>query len=140
MLTASAPRLEGRSALKKFRVSVNGKEFVVEVEELAGSQAGQVAAAAESPVQSAAQPAPAPAYNAGSAEGREIKAPLRGQTMRVEVQQGTRVNRGQLLLTIEALKLENEIVSPVGGTVTGIFTKPGALVETGDVLMTIKEE
>lgn len=145
--------------MRRFQVSVNGKQYVVEVEELANDTAGQDgararprAAAKPAPLRAAADaPAPAmrPAADPGSealqtvqgeAEGQAIKAPLRGQILRVIVQPGDKVQRGQVLLTIEALKLENEIPSPVTGVVTGVFAQPGSMVEAGATLVTVLEQ
>jgi biotin carboxyl carrier protein len=129
--------------LRKFQVSVNGTKYVVEVEELSEAQSVTPAAAtpaAPQPVAASAPEAPTAPVAQGVAEGVEIKAPLRGQIMSVLVKVGDKVAKNQLLCTIEALKLENEISSPVAGTVTGVFTHVGHAANTGDVLMTIKED
>jgi biotin carboxyl carrier protein len=131
--------------LKRYQVSVNGKQFVVEVQELAGN--GQLSVVDLSDEQDGAQPAPPVAQEApqtaiadqGIADGVEVKAPLTGQVLRVLVKPGDEVTRGQVLLTIEALKLENEIVSPVAGVVTGVFAQEGTVANTGTVLVTVKE-
>ena len=132
--------------MRKFQVNVNGKQYVVEVEEMAAgaSNATPVAAASTSPAAApyAATPASSASVNGaatGTAEGREVKAPLRGQILRVDVAVGDRVTRNQVLLTIEALKLENEIVSPVDGVVSGVFANANTTAEVGDTLVTIKE-
>lgn len=129
--------------MKKYQVSVNGKQYVVEVEELA--EGAQPVATGRQQEQNGVQPRPAAPQTAarevaqGTAEGIEVKAPLSGQIMRILVKPGDEVTRGQVLLTIEALKLENEIVSPVDGVVTGVFTEQGAVADTGTVLVTVKE-
>lgn len=136
--------------MRKFQVNVNGKTYVVEVEELTEGAAPTAAAASAAPApqvevketpagpKAEAQP-PVPPQAQGVAEGHEVKAPLRGQIVQVLVKPGDQVKQGQVLLTIEALKLENELVAPIAGTVTGVFTQPGASVEAGAVLVTIKE-
>lgn len=125
--------------MRKFQVNVNGKQYIVEVEELeAGASSVPAATSAAAPTVAAAAPAAAPAAT-GTAEGREVKAPLRGQILRVDVAVGDRVTRNQVLLTIEALKLENEIVSPVDGVVSGVFAAANTTAEVGDTLVTIKE-
>ncbi|HHW09171.1 MAG TPA: biotin/lipoyl-binding protein [Firmicutes bacterium] len=149
--------------MKRYRVNVNGQNYLVEVEELeetsAKAAAGATGAAAQPAAQSVASPAattsaaspaaaspgaaPSPAPPIGGslkAEGLEVKAPLRGQIVRVAVNVGDMVQKGQVLLSIEALKLENEIVSPTAGTVTAVFVSPGKTVENGEVLLTIKED
>jgi len=138
---------EGVFGLKRYQVSVNGKQFVVEVEELADNQQVSVSVGQPTEQQSAPSAAPAAEQQApqaapvdqGVADGAEVKAPLTGKVLRVFVKPGDEVKTGDVLLTIEALKLENEIVSPVAGVVTGVFTQVGETVETGKLLATVKE-
>ncbi|MGI6083453.1 MAG: biotin/lipoyl-containing protein [Limnochordia bacterium] len=129
--------------MKRYQVSVNGKQFVVEVEELADDQQVSVSAAPQSSPSvspAAGQPAPQAApVEQGVADGVEVNAPLTGKVLRVLVKPGDEVKTGDVLLTIEALKLENEIVSPVAGVVTGVFAQEGNVVETGKLLVTVKE-
>ncbi|AIY89797.1 acetyl-CoA carboxylase biotin carboxyl carrier protein subunit [Geoglobus acetivorans] len=106
----------------KFRVNVNGKEEVIEmVEERKQLQAAesQVSAA---PVKAA---------------GGEVKAEMSGTVVRILVKNGDEVKKGQPLLILEAMKMENEIVSPFDGTVAGVEVNEGAKVQAGDVLVRI---
>lgn len=127
--------------MKRYQVNVNGKQYVVEVQEFADN--GQLSVPESrigtQPTAPTAQGAPKKASaDQGVAEGVEVKAPLTGQVLRVLVKPGDEVTRGQVLLTIEALKLENEIVSPVAGVVTGVFAQEGTVANTGAVLVTVK--
>ncbi|TFH37489.1 MAG: biotin/lipoyl-binding protein [Dehalococcoidia bacterium] len=68
-----------------------------------------------------------------------ITSPLPGKIVSVKVTSGQKVKEGDLLLTIEAMKMENEIVAPVSGTVTVVAVKPEATVQIGDELVSIEE-
>lgn len=132
--------LEGRFTLKKYQVNVNGKQYVVEIQEMNGAAVNSTRTSPATTITE--KPAAAPEFtadNTSNAEGHPVKAPLRGQILRVDIKPGDQVQLGQVILTIEALKLENEIVAPVSGTVTGVFVQQGSTAEVGDVLATIKE-
>jgi len=132
---------------KKYRVTVDGTSYEVEVEELGGSSApassspATVTAAAPAPAAApAASPAPKPAAApapTGPVEGTEISAPMPGKVLRVAVQSGAAVNAGDLLLVLEAMKMENEILAPAGGTVKEVRAHDGDSVNTGDLLLVI---
>ncbi len=111
--------------MKTYKITVNGKVYMVEVEE---AGANETAAA---PVQKAAP--------AVSAEGNDekIEAPIQGTILSVTAPAGTQVKKGQILAILEAMKLENEIVSPFDGTVTSVLIKEGQVVDSGTLLMTI---
>ena len=108
--------------MKKYRVIVNGAEYEVGVEEIKDG-----AAAA-----SAAAPAPAPA--AAPAGGEQIKAPMTGTILSVNVSNGSAVKKGDVLFILEALKMENEIMAPCDGTVSSVSVQKGASVENGTLL------
>lgn len=131
----------------KYKVTLNGKTYEVEVEHgkavlldeyeaLAPAQAAPVAAA---PTAAAAAPAAAPASAApiNLAAGETVAAPMPGNILRVEVNQGDTVKAGQILVILEAMKMENEIVAPKDGTVAQIVTSKGAVVDTGSPLIVI---
>ena len=80
----------------------------------------------------------APEKQARTGVAGEIKAPMPGLVVKVEVAPGDRVRRGQGVMVIEAMKMENEIAAPMDGTVELIKVKPGQPVEKGEALMTIK--
>ena len=127
---------------RKYRVTVNGKAYDVDVEEMgAGAPAAAPApsaapapAAAPAPV-AAAAPAAAPAPAGGGAGS--IEAPMPGKVLKVLVSQGAPVTAGQLVLILEAMKMENEIYAPTAGTVTQVGCKEGDSVNTGDTLLVI---
>lgn len=128
----------------KYIVTLNGKSYEVEVEK---GQASVVKVAqapvAEQPVAPAA-PAPAaapvaaqPAPQAANVSGEPIKAPMPGTVLSVKVSPGAFVKRGEVVLILEAMKMENEIFAPRDGTVAQVLTSQGATVNTGDILVTL---
>lgn len=138
---------------RKFRVTIGGITYNVEVEELgaAGSPAPvhvqapapiRVAApapAAPAPAQAAAPAAaaPAPAAKAPVAGGEAVRAPLPGMVVGVKVEAGQQVNPGDVLLVLEAMKMENDITAPVGGTIKEVLVEKGSAVSLGDALLVI---
>lgn len=129
----------------KYKVTLNGKTYEVEVEHgkatlldeyeaLAPAPAAAVSAPAEAaPVQSAPA-APAPVK---IADGETISAPMPGNIIRVDVKEGDKVKSGQVLVILEAMKMENEIIATKDGTVAQVVTSKGAVVETGSPLIVI---
>ncbi len=111
-----------------YTVNVNGNSYTVEV-----SAGGDVTALA--PVASAAQEASASAVP--SRGGDDLPSPLSGTIFRIDVSPGDRVEEGDLLIILEAMKMETEIRAPKAGTVTTVFTKVGDAVATGDALLSI---
>ena len=112
--------------MKKYRVNVNGTSYEVEIEEMTGAPAA-------APV-SAPAAAPAPASGAGEA----INAPMPGNILAVNVAAGDSVKKGQVLMVLEAMKMENEIMAPRDGRVTAVAVAKGAAVESGALLCTIQ--
>lgn len=90
--------------------------------------------AAAAPAPTAPVPAPKPVVSAG---GTSVNAPMPGNVMRLAVAVGDKVSEGQLLLVLEAMKMENEIYAPAAGTVSAIAVAAGATVDSGDLLLTI---
>ena len=115
--------------MKKYRVNVNGTVYEVELEEITG------AAPAASVATPAAAPAPAPA--AAPAGGEKVGAPMPGNMLAVNVSNGSAVKKGDVLMILEAMKMENEIMAPCDGTVTSVSVTKGAAVESGALLCTI---
>ena len=113
--------------MKKYRVNVNGTAYEVEIEEMAGAP---VAAPVAAP---AAAPAPA-----ASGAGESINAPMPGNLLSVNVAAGDTVKKGQVLMVLEAMKMENEIMAPRDGKVTAVAVAKGAAVESGALLCTIQ--
>ena len=113
--------------MKKYRVNVNGTAYEVEIEEMAGAP---VAAPVAAP---AAAPAPA-----ASGAGESSNAPMPGNILSVNVAAGDTVKKGQVLMVLEAMKMENEIMAPRDGKVTAVAVAKGAAVESGALLCTIQ--
>ena len=107
--------------MKKYRVNVNGTVYEVELEEMTGAPA-------------AAPTAPAAAPAAG---GEKVTSPMPGTILSVNVAAGDAVKRGQVLMILEAMKMENEIMCPCDGTVASVSVTKGAAVESGTLLCTI---
>ncbi len=117
---------------RKYRVTVNGKAYDVDVEEMGAGAPAAAPAPAPAP---AAAPAATPAPVAGGAGS--IEAPMPGKVLKILVSQGAPVTAGQLVLILEAMKMENEIYAPTAGTVTQVGCKEGDSVNTGDTLLVI---
>lgn len=126
----------------KFKVTLNGKTYEVEAEKGAPmpetvytAPAAAPAPAVEAPAAPATAPAPAAAPAAVS--GTVVSSPLPGNVLAIEVDPGEAVKAGQVLVLIEAMKMENEIVAPCDGVVKQILVNKGAVVATGDKLLVI---
>ena len=115
---------------KQYTVTVNGVAYDVTVESVAG---GRMASA---PVARAAAPAPAPAA-APAGAGETVTSPMPGTILDVKVAAGQSVAAGELLMILEAMKMENEIFAPCAGTVSSVAVAKGAAVNPGDVLCVI---
>lgn len=116
--------------MKNYKVVVNGTEYAISIELISEQEAKAAQAAPK------AAPAAAPAAAAG--EGEKINAPMPGNILAVNVKEGDVVKKGQVLMILEAMKMENEIMAGTDGTVTSVCVAKGATVETGAVLCTIK--
>ena len=104
--------------MKKYRVTVNGTAYEIELEELTGA-------------------APAPAAAGALAAGEVVKAPMPGNILKINVAQGQKVNEGDCIIVLEAMKMENEIVATKSGTIAQIVVAKGATVDTGAPLAVI---
>lgn len=135
--------------MRKFNIKVNGQAYEVEVEEVAGGFAPApvvpVAAApapavapvvAPAPEKAEAKAAPAPVPVAAPAGGTQLKAPMPGTVIDFKATNGAAVKKGQTVLILEAMKMENEIVAPADGVITFVASK-GASVNTDDLLAVI---
>ena len=122
--------------MKYYNITVNGVAYSVSVEETAAG-AAPVAAAPAAPVAPKAAPAAAPKAAAGAAGAVAVKAPMPGNILAVNVSNGSAVKKGDVLMILEAMKMENEIMASCNGTVTSVSVTKGAAVESGALLCTI---
>ena len=120
--------------MKNYRITVNGVEYEVSVEELGQGSAPQAAA----PVQEVKAPAPVkPAKPAGSAGAVKITAPMPGKILEIKVAEGVAVKKGDPVVVLEAMKMENEIYAGEDGVVATVEVSVGDMVEGGAVLITM---
>jgi biotin carboxyl carrier protein len=138
--------------MRKFIINVNGKSYDVEVEEVKGGAvtapaAPTMAAAPVSAPVAAAAPAAAPAPKAAPAAATapvsvptgaaSVTAPMPGTILSINVKAGDVVKKGQVLCILEAMKMENEIMSGSDGTIASVAVNTGDSVNTGQVLFVI---
>ena len=130
----------------KYKVTLNGRTYEVEVEagkamlideyEAIAPAAAPAAVAAPAPA-AAAAPAPAAAPAAALAAGEAVNAPMPGNILKVNVTAGQAVKEGDVLVVLEAMKMENEIMAPKAGTVSQVLVSKGSSVNTGAPLVMI---
>lgn len=131
----------------KYKVTLNGKTYEVEVEQGKAVLLDEYEALAPAPAAAAvraaapaAAPVAAPAASAAPVNleaGEAVNAPMPGNILRIDVAKGDTVKAGQVLVILEAMKMENEIVAPKDGTVAQVVTSKGAVVDTGSPLIVI---
>ena len=134
--------------MKKFLIRVNGKQYEVEVEEIKNTTSQPQPSNPQPQVQTAPQSAPQGEDQAPQAaepkkvvaqEGQEVvKAPMPGNILKINVHEGDSVNKGDVLLILEAMKMENEILAPRDGKVVSIAVSEGASVNTGDDMVVLE--
>lgn len=123
--------------MKKYEIEINNEVYRVSVKELAadadmsnGQSAPNVPAETITSTEPSAQPA-------AISDGSEIKAPMAGTILSVNVSPGQNVTQGDTLIVLEAMKMENEIVAPTDGVVGEVFVNSSDRVESDQVLLTI---
>ena len=131
----------------KYKVTLNGRTYEVEVEagkamlldeyEAIAPAPAPAAAAAPVAAPAAAPAAAAPAAPVVTGAGEAINAPMPGNILKVNVQNGQAVKAGEVLVVLEAMKMENEIMAPKAGTVTQVLVSKGSTVDTGAPLVVI---
>jgi len=126
----------------KYKVTLNGKIYEVEVENgeamLLDEYEAKAPTVAAAPTPSApVAAAPAAAAPTATAAGEQVLAPMPGNILRVEVTQGQAVKAGDILIILEAMKMENEIMAPRDGVVAQVIATKGSVVNTGDALVVL---
>lgn len=131
--------------LKKFNITVNGNSYEVTAEEIKDNitqqsepvQRVQTQNREKSTPQASPVQKSSPSRRAASG-GTVIKAPMPGTINDIKVKEGEKVSKGNVLLILEAMKMENEILAPEDGTIASVNISKGASVNTGDVLITFR--
>jgi len=136
--------------VKKFKVTVDGQSYTVEVEELVEKPGGNTAGildkvnAGPAVEEKEASPAFKPAEKEQGEVAKPVieggvteKAPMPGSVLEVKVKEGDKVEEGEVLLVLEAMKMENEIIASQGGTVTKVMVKKGDTVNSEDPLVAL---
>ncbi len=126
----------------KYVVTLNGKNYEVEVEETDAVITAVTDAAPAAPVAAAAPAAPAAApasaaAPAAAADGQKVLSPMPGTILSVNVSVGSAVKAGEVILILEAMKMENEIVAPCDGTVKQLAVQKGSTVATDALLAVV---
>ncbi|MCQ2795472.1 MAG: biotin/lipoyl-binding protein [Bacilli bacterium] len=118
--------------MKIYKIKVNGKTYKVELEAMEEVKSkGSTPVASKKEEKKAAAPV-------STGEGREVLAPIQGMLMKYKVKVGDKVKKGDVLLLIEAMKLENEVCAPCDGVVSEIVAQAGNMVSTKQLLLKIK--
>ena len=126
--------------MKTYNITVNGVTYTVDVEEVGATSApaaAPVVAPAAAPVAPKAAPAAPKAAPKGSAGAVSVKAPMPGNIMKVNCKVGASVKKGDVLIVLEAMKMENDICAPQDGVVASVEVAQGATVETDALLVTL---
>ena len=122
--------------MRKFNIKVNGRPYEVEVEEIAGdvtvSRAPEVTDVVAPATPAVAEKPASPV----SSDGVKVAAPMPGTLLDFKVANGATVKKGDVIIILEAMKMENEIVAPSDGKISFVASK-GASVNTGDALAVI---
>ena len=120
----------------KYVVTLNGKNYEVEVtEQEAVLLSVSDAVAAPAPVAAVTPAAPAAAPSAVAGDGTKVPSPMPGTILSVNISVGQTVKSGEVLLVLEAMKMENDIVAPCDGTIKQLLVSKGSTVNTDDVLV-----
>ena len=148
--------------MRKFIINVNGKSYEVDVEEIGGVEGSAPAVQVAKPAPFAqpapvAEPAPvaqpvvaptpvpaaptqvsAPAQSTGATGSVRVNAPMPGNIIEVRAKEGESIKKGQVVVILEAMKMENEIMAPQDGKITSINTSKGSIVNSGDLLFSME--
>lgn len=122
--------------MKKYRVNVNGTEYEIAIELMDGNaKAEELKSAPKAAPEAAPKAAAAPT---ATGAGEKVTCPMPGNILAVNVNVGDTVKEGQILMILEAMKMENEIMAPCDGKITSVGVTKGATVESGTLLCTIE--
>ena len=123
--------------MKHYNITVNGTAYDVVVDEIGAGAAPAAAPAAAPKAAPAPAAAAAPAKAAPAAGAKNVESPMPGNILDVKVAVGAQVKRGDVLVILEAMKMENEIVAPQDGTVASVSVAKGDTVNVNDVLVSL---
>lgn len=129
--------------MKNLKITVNGVTYDVQVEEVGGAvssapvAAAPAAAPVAAPVVAAPAAAPAPAAAAPVAGAESIDAPMPGTILDIKVKAGDSVKKNDVLMILEAMKMENEIVAPRDGVIAAVCVSKGEAVNSGSALISL---
>ncbi|HSP48180.1 MAG TPA: biotin/lipoyl-containing protein [Clostridiaceae bacterium] len=115
--------------MKTYKVKVNGKVYLVEVEEVGNAEDREALKGTDK--ETVKETAPA-------ANDERIESPMQGTIFAIKVSPGDRITRGQVVAVLDAMKMENDLVSPVDGTVSNVYLKVGDIVDSGALIMTVR--
>ncbi|RKD28838.1 biotin/lipoyl-containing protein [Thermohalobacter berrensis] len=128
--------------MKKYRIRLNGQVYEIEVEEITNSEATETKPKEDKPKPKLVRKkeiAETPNINrVANAKGEEVKAPMPGTILDIKVNENDRVKEGQVLVILEAMKMENEIVAPRDGKVVSINVTKGQAVNAQDPLVSLE--
>lgn len=122
--------------MKEYLITVNGVTYEVQVEE-GSAPSAPVKKEAPVPQQKPAAAPPAPKKSSAPVGATQVKSPMPGTIIKINVKVGDEVKKGTLLCMLEAMKMENEIFSPVDGKVASVNVSANAAVESGQLLVSI---
>lgn len=128
--------------MKRYLITVKGISYEVEVEELKGQKTADTVKQSAEPAPAPEVSAPAPAVSApapaSSDSSKNITCPMPGTILKVMVKPGDAIKRGDVVIILEAMKMENEIFATDDATVESVNVSEGSTANTGDVLVTFK--
>ena len=122
--------------MRNFIVTIDGKQYQVGVEEVGASASPVVTEIKTAPAAPAATPAPAAKPAAAPANGKKVNAPMPGMIKALSLAEGASVKKGDVILVLEAMKMDNDITAPCDGTISYKVTK-GSNVDTGALMAII---
>ena len=123
--------------MKKYNVTVNGTAYEITLEVVDAADVKAAPAPAAAPVAAPAPAAPVAPAAPAAAGGETLSAPMPGTILAVNVQNGASVKKGDVLVVLEAMKMENEIMAPCDGTIASVNVTKGASVDAGTVICVI---